>query len=197
MTTNLFYRLKMCLQKSNLCTAFFLWRRLARSFAALRRVSLWHPRCFVLNALCTRPLFIVFSCCFLPLPLSFLSVCSAALFRRPLLLGCSLSDRDRRRASAAATDAAVSEFVGSSSRLCKGESHSGASLALSPLLLGRLRALAFYSLSHSLTPVTSFSSFFLLLLRIRLFRPVPAIPPFLLKPYFSQGAVISSVTCDV
>ena len=32
------------LHKSNLWTAIFLWRRLARSLAALHLVSPWHPR---------------------------------------------------------------------------------------------------------------------------------------------------------
>ena len=51
-----FYRLQMWLQKSNICTAIFLWRRLARSLTALRFAPRWNFRCFMLNALCTRPL---------------------------------------------------------------------------------------------------------------------------------------------
>ena len=81
-------------------------------------------------------------------------------------------------------------------RLCRGESHSGASPALSPLLPGRLRAclpsVFFRAHSHALPALVPFS---LPLLRIRVFAvpgpPVPAIPPFPLRHIVSQGAVIS------
>ena len=163
------YRLKMCLQKSNLFTAIFLWRRLACSLlAALRFVSPWHPLCPVLNALYTRPLSIfsyllfspaVFNFSFLFAPLD----CSAdppfgvPTFRTRQESGLSSSGWLRCQSS---SDPPV--------RLCRGESHSGASLALSPLLL-------------ALVP------FSLLFLRIRLFATLPPFPQlycFLFIPFF-------------
>ena len=159
----------MCLQKSNLFTAIFLWRRVACSLlAALRFVSPWHPRCPVLKALCTRPLSIfscllfspavfIFSFLFVPLDCSADPSFWGALFPNTGGVG-----RQQQRM------AAVSEFVESSCQLCRSESHSGASLS-------RFSSLA------------SFSSFSLLFLHIRLFATLPPFPHlycFFFIPFF-------------
>ena len=116
----------MCLQKSNLFTAIFLWRRLACSLlAALRFVSPWHPRCPVLNTLYTRPLSnfsyllfspAVFNFSFLFAPLD----CSAdPSFWGALFPNTGGVGPQQQRIAAA------SEFVESSCQLCRGESTQG------------------------------------------------------------------------
>jgi hypothetical protein len=117
-----------------------LWRRVARLLDALRYVSPWHPRCLFSLSCC-------FSRCYL---LSF-SVYSAALFRRPLLWGALFPiatgvgpRRQRMLRCRSSSDPPV--------RLRRGEWHSGASLALSPL--------------------ASLSSSFSLSLRLRFFAKV-------------------------
>ena len=171
------------LQKSNLCTAIFLWRRLARSLAALRFVSPWHPCCFVLNVLCTRLLSIFSHLLFSPavfiFPFLFAPLCSAdpsfwgALF--PTAAG--VGPRQQRTA-------AVSEFVRSSCQAMKGLSRTqGHPCPFSPLSRLVARPLAFCFLPHSLTPLASFSSFLLAFASHVPFR-IPAISPFPFKPSF-------------
>jgi hypothetical protein len=125
----------MSLQKSDLCTAFFYL------------VPCCHPLCFgiplflVLNALCTGPLFFLLSCLlFSPAAVLFPFLFAPLLCSvRPLLLGFPLSTatgvgprQQRMLRCRSSSEPSV--------RLCRGESHSGGSLALSPLLPGRLRA---------------------------------------------------------
>jgi hypothetical protein len=92
------------------------------------------------------------------------------LLRRPLLLGFPLFDRDRSRASAAA-DAAVSEFV---RPFCQARTQGHR--YISPLARSAVCPLVFRFLLHSLTLLASFSSFVLLLLRLRVFATLPPFP---------------------
>ena len=163
----------MWLQKSNLCTAIFLWRRLARSLTALRFAPRWNFRCFMLNALCTRPLSIspyllfspavfIFSFLFAPLHCSADPSFWGALF--PTAAGVEPRQQQMLRCWSS-SDPPV--------RLCRGESHSGASPTLSPLLPGRLHArlLSVFFCTHS-HPLPALVPFSLLLLRIRLFATI-------------------------
>ena len=171
----------MCLQKSNLCTAFsffgvaspaysmsLLW--IAMTFPLFRAQRFAHsPAVYSL-------FLVVFSRCYL---LS-LSVHSAGLLRRPLLWGppfpitTGVGPRQQRvlRCRSSSDPPA---------RLCRGEAHSGASLALSPLLPGWFtRSLPFcyllYSLLlYSLTPFASLCSS--LSLRLRIFATLPPFSP--------------------
>ena len=145
---------------------FFFGVASPRSLVALRFVSPWHPRCFVLNALCTRPLSIFSYCCFLPLSLSFL-FCSLHC-----IVPQTPPDRGRSRAFGSSGWLRCRSLSDPPVRLCRVESHSGASL---PAWL-RARSLS-VSLSHSLTPLASFSSFLLAFAsRIRIFATLPPFP---------------------
>jgi hypothetical protein len=155
-----------CVYRS-LCTALcsLASRRVARLLDAVRCVSLWHPCCFVLNALCTRPLFI----------LSFLFFSPAAIFF-PFLFTPPLRSADpffgvlffQSRQGVGPRQQRMLRCLSSSdppARLCRGESHSEASLALSPLLPGRLRArflsVIFRTHSHPFPPLVHPSLFHL------------------------------------
>ena len=121
----------------------------------------------------------VFSRC---LYLSF-SVRSAALFRTPLLLGCPLSDRGRSRASAAADGCGIGVrqiLLSGYEGVSRTQGHPCPFSLFSRLVA---RPLAFCFLSHSLTPLASFSSFLLAFAPHTPFR-IPVISPFPFKPSF-------------
>ena len=165
----------MCLQKSNLFTAIFLWRRLACSLlAALHFVSPWHPRCPVLNALYTRPLSIFSYLLFSPAVFifSFLFVlldCSAD----PSFWGALFPRRGRSRASAATDSCGVGVRRILLSAMW-GESHSGASLS-------------------RFSPLASFSSFLLAFPSHTPFRNPPALPTVILFPLHPFFLLMSSL----
>ena len=111
------------------------------------------------------------------------SVRSAALFRRPLLLGCPLSDRGRSRASAAADGCGIGVrqiLLSGYEGVSRTQGHP---CHFSPLSRLVARPLAFCFLSHSLTPLASFSSFLLAFAPHTPFR-IPVISPFPFKPSF-------------
>ena len=141
----------MCLQKSNLCTAIFIFGVASPAHSlpfALYRPGVPAVSCPTLCALarCLCSL----TCCFLPLSLSFLFCSLRCIVPQPSFWGAlfptaaGVGPRQQRMA-------AVSEFVGSPVKLCRGESHSGAPLALSPLLSGwsRARSLSVFFRTHS------------------------------------------------
>ena len=142
----------MCLQKSNLCTAFFLWRRLARSLAAIRCVSRRHPAvpCSTLCALarCLSSLsFVVFSAAFV-FPFVFAPLlCSADPFFWGFLFltATGVGPRQQRMLRCrSSSDPSV--------RLCRGESHSGASLYLPSCQVGCVPACVPFSFALTHTP---------------------------------------------
>ena len=117
---------------------FVLWRRLTRLPDALRCVSPWHPRCFMLNALCTRPLFILSLLLFLLLLFSFLF----CLVRRFVPQTCSLGALFP--IATGVGPRAVSEFVGSS---CQG--HTQASLPSCQVGCALASFLLSFALTHT------------------------------------------------
>ena len=125
----------MCLQKSNLCTTFCLWCHFACLPDALCCALLWHPLLFCAQCFVHLPtvytLFLAaFSCCY---PFSF-SACLAALLCRPLLWGLSLLPIAAGVGPWQQQMLWCWSLLDPLTRLCRGESHSGALLALSPLL---------------------------------------------------------------
>ena len=155
----------------------FSWRRLARSLAALRLTPRWLSRCFVLNVFCAlaRCLFPL-TCCFLPLFLSFLFCSLRCIVPQtpPFGVPSFRPQQESGLGSSGCCGVGVRRIL-LPLRLCRGESHSGASPTLSPLLPGRLHArlLSVFCRTHS-HPLPALVSFCLLLLRIRLFASAPA-----------------------
>ena len=136
-------------------------------------------RCLVPNALCTRPLFTFFFLLLSPAVTYFpfllvLPLCSTDPFFGVSLfpIAAGVGPRQQRMLRCRSS-------LDPPARLCRGESHSGASLALSPLLPGQLRArslsVTFRTHSHPLPASVRLCPFHF---AYAFLQPVPAIPLF-------------------